>query len=52
MRNEINWYTVPGFLGKYYIYMISIFFIGRVSLFVLYFDNFKDSGVDLLLFMA
>ena len=33
-------------LGKYYIYMISIFFIGRVSLFVLYFDNFKDSGVD------
>lgn len=33
-------------LLKYYLYMILIFFIGRLSLFILYFDNFKDSGVD------
>jgi phosphoglycerol transferase MdoB-like AlkP superfamily enzyme len=33
-------------LLKYYLYMISIFFIGRVSLFILYFDNFKDSGAN------
>lgn len=33
-------------LLKYYLYMILIFFIGRLSLFVLYFDNFKDSGVN------
>jgi len=33
-------------LVKYYIYMILIFFIGRLSLFVLYFDHFKDSGVN------
>jgi len=26
--------------------MISIFFIGRLLLFILYFDNFKDSGVN------
>lgn len=33
-------------LFKYYLYMVLIFFIGRLSLFVLYFDNFKDSGVN------
>jgi phosphoglycerol transferase MdoB-like AlkP superfamily enzyme len=33
-------------LLKYYLYMISIFFIGRVFLFTFYFDNFKSSGVD------
>lgn len=33
-------------LTKYYLYMILIFFIGRLSLFILYFDNFKESGVD------
>ncbi|MDQ7061167.1 MAG: hypothetical protein Q9M43_08480 [Sulfurimonas sp.] len=33
-------------LIKYYIYMISIFFIARLTLFSLYFDTFKDSGVD------
>ena len=27
---------------KYYLYLISIFFIGRAILFVLYFDRFKD----------
>ncbi|ABB43600.1 Sulfatase [Sulfurimonas denitrificans DSM 1251] len=34
------------YLIKYYLYMITLFFIGRAVLFVLYFDNFKDSGVD------
>ena len=33
-------------LAKYYGYMIMIFFIGRVTLFSLYFDDFKDSGSD------
>ena len=33
-------------LLKYYLYMISIFFIGRLFLFIFYFNNFKDSGVD------
>ncbi len=33
-------------LFKYYLYLISIFFIGRVALFVLYFDRFENSGVD------
>jgi len=33
-------------LFKYYLYMIFIFFIGRIGLFILYFDKFKDSGVD------
>lgn len=33
-------------LLKYYIYMILIFFTGRAALFVLYFDNFKDSGAN------
>lgn len=33
-------------LFKYYLLLISIFFIGRLFLFVLYFDNFKNSGVD------
>ena len=33
-------------LTKYYLSMVLIFFIGRLSLFILYFDNFKDSGVD------
>jgi len=28
-------------LFKYYLYMISIFFIGRVGLFILYFDHFS-----------
>ena len=31
---------------KYYLYMIFIFFLGRLFLFLFYFDNFKDSGVD------
>lgn len=29
-----------------YIYMVSIFFIGRLSLFVIYFDRFKDSDIN------
>ncbi|QFR49919.1 sulfatase-like hydrolase/transferase [Sulfurimonas lithotrophica] len=33
-------------LMKYYFYMIFIFFIGRLLLFIEYFDNFKNSGVD------
>jgi len=33
-------------LLKYYIYMLAIFFIGRLSLFILYFDKFKDSDVN------
>jgi len=33
-------------LTKYYLYMIFIFFVGRMLLFIQYFDNFKDSGVD------
>jgi len=33
-------------LFKYYLLLISIFFIGRLFLFILYFDNFKNSGVD------
>ena len=34
------------YLLKYYFYMVALFFIGRAVLFVLYFENFKDSGVD------
>jgi len=30
-------------LFRYYLYMISIFFIGRTLLFIIYFDKFKDS---------
>ncbi len=30
-------------LFKYYLYMISIFFVGRFLLFIIYFDKFKDS---------
>jgi len=33
-------------LFKYYLYLISIFFIGRVALFILYFDRFENSGVE------
>ena len=33
-------------LIKYYIYMILIFFIGRVSLFILYFNEFKDDDIN------
>jgi phosphoglycerol transferase MdoB-like AlkP superfamily enzyme len=33
-------------LGKYYIYMLIIFFIGRLSLFILYFDKFKESDAN------
>ena len=33
-------------LVKYYIAMITIFFIGRLSLFIIYFDNFKESDVN------
>lgn len=33
-------------LFKYYFIFIFIFFIGRLFLFIYYFDNFKDSGVD------
>lgn len=32
-------------LFKYYLLLISIFFIGRLFLFILYFDNFKNSDV-------
>jgi len=34
-------------LVRYYLYIIFIFFIGRVSLFILYFDNFKDTDINL-----
>ena len=30
-------------LLKYYLYMISIFFIGRLTLFIIYFDKLQDS---------
>jgi len=30
-------------LTKYFLYMIGMFFIGRLMLFILYFDKFKDS---------
>ena len=33
-------------LLKYYLFLVSIFFIGRSLLFITYFDNFKNSGVD------
>ncbi|MCK9473476.1 LTA synthase family protein [Sulfurimonas sp.] len=33
-------------LLKYFLLLISIFFIGRLLLFTIYFDNFKNSGVD------
>ena len=33
-------------LLKYYLLLIAIFFIGRLFLFIIYFDSFKDSGVD------
>lgn len=33
-------------LIKYYFYVLLIFFIGRVSLFILYFDSFKESNVN------
>lgn len=33
-------------LFKYYLYLITIFFIGRLALFILYFDRFEGSGVD------
>ncbi len=33
-------------LLKYYLFMITIFFIGRLGLFIYYFDSFKDSGVN------
>ena len=31
-------------LFKYYIYIIVLFFIGRLALFIVYFDQFKDIG--------
>lgn len=34
---------------KYYLLLLSVFFIGRAFLFILYFDNFKDSGVDYMM---
>ncbi len=33
-------------LVKYYIAMITIFFIGRLALFIIYFDKFKESDVN------
>jgi len=33
-------------LLKYYLYLIGLFFIGRLSFFVLYFKRFKDSDVN------
>lgn len=34
------------YLFKYYFFIVALFFIGRMTLFILYFDNFKDSGVS------
>ena len=36
-------------LLKYYLYMIVVFFIGRLALFILYFDQFKDMGNSMYL---
>ncbi len=33
-------------LSKYYLGMIALFFISRAFLFIVYFDKFKDSGVN------
>lgn len=33
-------------LFKYYLSMISIFFIGRLALFILFYDNFKDKNFN------
>ncbi|MCK9492094.1 MAG: LTA synthase family protein [Sulfurimonas sp.] len=33
-------------LLKYFLLLVCIFFIGRLVLFIIYFDNFKNSGVD------
>ena len=38
--------TLISRLVKYYLYMIFIFFIGRLSLFILYFDSFKNSDTN------
>ena len=34
------------YLFRYYICMIGIFFVGRLSLFIIYFDKIKDSDVS------
>ncbi len=36
-------------LFKYYLYMIVVFFIGRLALFILYYDQFKDIGNSMYL---
>ena len=36
-------------LAKYYIYMITIFFIGRLSLFIIYFDKIQNSDSSIWL---
>ena len=36
-------------LFKYYLYMIGVFFAGRLALFILYFDQFKDMGSSMYL---
>ena len=36
-------------LFRYYLLMITIFFIGRVSLFIIYFDRVQDSNSDYIL---
>jgi len=33
-------------LTKYYFWMLTLFFIGRVSLFILYFDKFSKSDAN------
>ncbi|PLY07197.1 MAG: sulfatase [Arcobacter sp.] len=38
--------TLLSQLIKYYFYMIAIFFTGRLALFILYFDSFKNSDVN------
>ena len=34
------------YILKYYAFLIGIFFIGRITLFILYFDKFKNSDVN------
>ena len=36
-------------LFKYYLFLISIFFIGRLGLFILYFDRLENSDINYLL---
>ena len=38
--------TILRKLLTYYVYMVSLFFVGRMTLFVLYFDRIRESEVD------